>query len=323
VLRQGQNGLSYYLGIDGGQSSTVALIGDADGHIIGAAQGGPCNHVSSTEAAEKLTRVIGGCIAEACKQAGLDSTLTRFTSVCCGMSGGPADKLDLLARLIQSDHLVVKTDGEIALTGATSGRPGVVVIAGTGSLAFGRDRTGRVLRAGGWGYVFGDEGGAFDIVRQAVRAALRMEEGWGPATALHQMLLEATGAADANEAMHLFYQARWPRSRVARISRLVDKASMDGDVIARTILEQAAQSLASLAGCIRLHFQDKAEALPVAYVGGVFRSEAVLERFRLLIELTGECRCIEPEQDAAAGALLDAYREVGLNVTLSNVSPMK
>ena len=85
----------------------------------------------------------------------------------------------LVPELLSAVHLSVSHDALIAYVGACGGEPGVVVIAGTGSIAFGRGSDGREARAGGWGYVFGDEGGAFDIVRQALRAALRFEEGWG------------------------------------------------------------------------------------------------------------------------------------------------
>ena len=112
-------------------------------------------------------------------------------------------------------------DAAVALTGATAGGQGIIVIAGTGSIALGRDTAGRVVRAAGWGYIYGDEGSAFDIARQALRAALRMEEGWGPETSLRRVLLGATGVSTMNEVLHLFYTPEWPRSRVARRRRTV------------------------------------------------------------------------------------------------------
>src|SRR5208282_6278819 len=104
---------------------------------------------------------------------------------------------------LRAEQMMVTTDAAIALSGATATGQGIAAIAGTGSIAFGRNAEGRTARTGGWGYIFGDEGGAFDIARQALRAALRMEEGWGPETALRRMLLEATGAATVNQAQHL------------------------------------------------------------------------------------------------------------------------
>src|SRR5436309_7157676 len=117
-------------------------------------------------------------------------------------------------------------------------------MSGTGPIAFGRTRVGRSARAGGAGFIFGDEGSVFDIVRRALRAALRMEEGWGPATNLRQILLAATGSSDANDMLHRFYTDAWPRSRVATLARLVDGAAGEADAVAGEILNQAAQEVA-------------------------------------------------------------------------------
>ncbi len=311
--------VGFFLGIDGGQSSTRVLIGDDHGRVIGWARGGPCNHVTAAEAAAKFQRVIASCVAEASLIAGLDSANPHFIAACCGMSGGPEDKAGLLAAILHADRLVVKTDGETALAGAMAGQAGIIVVAGTGSIAYGRDDSGRLVRAGGWGYVFGDEGGAFDIARQAIRAVLRFAEGWGPPTALQAALLEHTGARDANHLLHLCYTPAWPRSRVAAMSELIDRIAGQGDWIARALLEQAAQNLAALAGSVRGQLFPDSAAVRVAPIGGVFRSAIVGERFQLLVELTDGARCVPPLFDPVAGALLDSYRSAAFAVTLANV----
>src|SRR5262249_6073644 len=162
-------------------------------------------------------------------QAGLHPSSARFASSCLGFSGGPADKHEILGEILASDTTVITDDAVIALAGATAGEPGVIVIAGTGSIAFGRNASGKTARAGGWGYLFGDEGGAFYIVRQAVRAALRFEEGWGQATSLHRLLIDATATHDVNDLMHRFYTPEFPRPRAAALSTLVDQAAEQGD----------------------------------------------------------------------------------------------
>ena len=133
------------------------------------------------------------------------------------------------------------TDALIALSGAMAGGPGIITIAGTGSIAYGRNSDKRVARVGGWGYIYGDEGGGFDLTRQAVRAALRYEEGWGPATALREMLLAETGATDANDLVHRLYTIEYPRPQIASLSKLVDRAAMEGDAVAHGILTNASQ----------------------------------------------------------------------------------
>jgi N-acetylglucosamine kinase-like BadF-type ATPase len=305
----------YFLGVDGGQSSTTAVIGDVHGKIVGWASAGPCNHVSAKEAREKFLRVMRDCLSQAAARAGIAASNPRykFRAACLGMSGGPDDKAALFHELIQSDHMTVTNDGLIALAGATSGEPGIVVIAGTGSIAFAQNSRGETARGGGWGYIFGDEGSAFDIARQALRAVLREHEGWGAMTALMPALLEAGAASDANELLHLFYTPDWPRQRVAELAKIVDQMAEVGDPIALSLLQHAARDLALLAGSVRRQLWAEGEPVRVAWVGGVFRSATVLERFRTLVSLEENTTCAAPDHGPAVGALLLAYRAAGVN----------
>jgi N-acetylglucosamine kinase len=189
------------------------------------------------------------------------------------MSGGPDDKQAILAGMLRAEHLTVTTDAAIALSGATATGQGIAAIAGTGSVAFGRNAEGRTARTGGWGYVFGDEGSAFDIARQAVRAALRMEEGWGPPTSLRQALLDATGSRNANEVLHLSYTSEWPRSRVARLAPLADAAAAEGDAMATVILNRAAIEIALLVAAVRSQLWKPGEAVEVPHAGGTGAGE--------------------------------------------------
>jgi N-acetylglucosamine kinase-like BadF-type ATPase len=289
-----------FLGVDGGQSSTKAVIGDETRRILGRGTGGPCNPAVAGGVRESLEA--------ACADAGLDAATAGFEAACFGMSGGPEDKRAILAAILRARRLIVTTDAVIALAGATSAGQGIAVIAGTGSIAFGRNAEGRVARAGGWGYAFGDEGGGFDVVRQAVRAALRMEEGWGPPTSLRATLLGATGARDANDMLHRFYGDGWPRAKVAALAPLVDAAALEGDGVAVEILSRAAHELALLAAAVRGQLWKPGEAIEVAYIGGVFQSRIVVERFRLLVELADGDRCGPPLRSPAEGALMEAYR---------------
>ncbi len=301
-----------FLGVDGGQTSTTALIGDESGRVLGAGKGGPCNHVGGPEGREKFVRAISGCVGQACHRAGFDAVAVWFRAACLGFSGGPEDKRAILEEMLRAGQLVVTTDALIALSGATAGEPGIITIAGTGSIAFGRNAAGRTARAGGWGYMFGDEGGGFDLTRQALRAILRDEEGWGPPTALRAMLLEAGGAASANDLLHRFYTAEFPRPRIAALARLVDQAAGQGDQVAREILFHAARELAALASAVREQLFAPGEPARVAHIGGVFRSRILLERYRALVEIEDGNRCGPPVYGPAAGALLEAYRAVGI-----------
>jgi N-acetylglucosamine kinase-like BadF-type ATPase len=312
--------MKLFIGVDGGQSTTTALIGDETGRVLGVGQGGPCNHVGAAEGRAKLTRAVEASVAMACGQAGLDPKQIQFEAACFGMSGGPDDKEALLAEILPARKWVVTHDGLIALSGGTAGGPGIVMIAGTGSLCFGRNAQGRTARAGGWGYIFGDEGGGFDITRQALRAALRFEEGWGPPTALYDALLQAAGARSANDAQHRFYTQEFPRPRIASLSRLVDDVAMNGDRIAIDIQHSAAQHLASFSAAVRGQLWTSGEPVRIVYVGGVFRSQRVLERFRMLVEMEEGIVCQAPEYGPAAGALFEAYRAAGLQPKLTDLT---
>jgi N-acetylglucosamine kinase-like BadF-type ATPase len=258
-----------------------------------------------------LERAINESLAAACGQAGLDPAAVRFEAACFGMSGGPEDKRGILAAMLRVGRLVVTNDAVIALAGATPTGQGIITIAGTGSIAFGRNPAGRSARAGGWGHIFGDEGGGFDIARQAARAVLRLEEGWGPPTVLRERLLAATGSQNANEMLHRFYTDEWPRSRVATLARVVDAAAAESDGVALGIMQGAAQQLAKLAGAVRGELWSPGTAVELAYIGGVFQSRILLENFRSLVQQEG-VRCGAPRRSPAEGALREAYRSVGL-----------
>jgi len=306
-----------FLGVDGGQSSTKAVIGDATGRVLGRGTAGPCNHVSGDEARRKFLRTIGECVAAARAEAGIGDG-GHFRAACFGMSGGPEDKEALLREVVDAGQWLVTHDGLIALSGALAGENGIVAIAGTGSFVFGRNGS-RTMRAGGWGYLFGDEGSAFWIAKQGLRAALRSEEGWGVETQLSPILIEATGAKSANEVLHLFYKAEWPRSRVARLAAEVNRAAGLGDREASGILRDAGVNLAEFVAAIRRTLWDEQAVVPASYIGGVFRSAGVLGSFTEELESRGNVRVHPPIWGAEAGALIEAYRLAGIQPGLREV----
>lgn len=310
-----------FLGVDGGQSSTTALIGDENGRALAVGAGGPCNHVGAAEGRTKFTRAMNDAVGQALERAGMarDLAATEFESVCLGFSGGPADKDALSRELIRSKRYVITVDAMIALIGATAGAPGIITIAGTGSIAYGRNAAGQIGRAGGWGYIFGDEGSAFDIARQALRALLRHEEGWGPATALREPFLAAGGVKSANELLHRFYTTDFPRSRVATFARMVDQAAQENDAVAQGILRKAATDLALIAGAVRRRLFREGEPVRLSYIGGVFRSATLLEHFKTL----AGPEVAPPLYGPAAGALIEAYRAAGLAPALSGLPEFK
>jgi N-acetylglucosamine kinase-like BadF-type ATPase len=286
---------------------------------LGRGCGGPCNHVSSAEGRAKFFRALNECLKNACEQAHLDPNTVSFACACLGFSGGPEDKEAYSRELIRSGQYKVTHDAEIALLGATAGEPGIIIIAGTGSMAFGRNAQGRTARAGGWGYIFGDEGGAFDITRRAVRAALQHEEGWGPPTIMRDLLLKETGAADANGLLHLFYAPEYPRKRVASLCPLVTRAAEEGDRVALGIFNTAAAELARFVEGVHHHLFRADERVPLAYIGGAFQSAPLVTRFTSRVRDSIASTIGPPRLGPVAGAVLEALRMDGNRAELSGL----
>jgi N-acetylglucosamine kinase-like BadF-type ATPase len=299
-----------YFGIDGGQSSTKALLADETGKVIGRGRGGPCNHVGSMEGRAKFLSAVGDCLRQAYHEAGLESTSVRFASVCLGLSGGAEDKEAYIKELIPSERYKLTHDAEIALIGGTAGEPGIIIIAGTGSIAFGRNGQMQTARAGGWGYIFGDEGGGFDLARQGLRRALQYEEGWGPPTVLHKALLEASGAASANALLHELYN-KFDRQQIAGYAKLVTNAAEQGDEVALEVLKTAAESLTSYVTGVYDQLFKKGETVQIVAVGGVFKSHAFTQKLMQNIYTSILCPLGSPKLSPAAGALLEALRQDG------------
>src|SRR4051794_37958123 len=94
--------MKLYLGVDGGQSGTMAVIGDETGRVLGTGEAGPCNHAAAHEGRAKLERAIRGSVGDACREAGLDLAAITFEAACFGLSGGPEDRLEALSAIVRS-----------------------------------------------------------------------------------------------------------------------------------------------------------------------------------------------------------------------------
>src|SRR5262249_10106068 len=143
--------MKLFLGVEGGQSGTTAVIGDETGRVLGTGEAGPCNHAAAAEGRAQLARAVTGSPGGAGAGARPEPATVSFEAACFGMSGGPDDKQAILASILRTNRLVVTTDAVTALAGATAEGQGIIVIAGTGSISFGRNAEGRSARAGGWG----------------------------------------------------------------------------------------------------------------------------------------------------------------------------
>ena len=308
-----------FLGVDGGQSSTKAVIGDVTGRVLGRGKAGPCNHASQDEGRAKLESAISSVVDDALGAAGLPVE-TEFEAACFGMSGGADDKRKLISEFVRADAIRVVNDAEAALEAAAENDgAAAVVIAGTGCIALARSDTGKVVRCGGWGYLFGDEGGAFGIVRSALQLALAAEEGWRSPTKLIDVFREATGEDSVNEAMHCFYRPEWPRDRIAGLASAVDAAHKAGDGGATAILRDAGTLLGNLALGLDSAMYPSGMPDTTRYSGGVFHSDQVVRSFKIRCREKGHP--VAPlKHDGASGALLLAYGLAGVGIRGSDLT---
>lgn len=310
----------FYLGIDGGQTSTLAVIIDGAGRLLGVGRGGPSNHVHEPGGMERLRQALHGSLSAAWNDTGLPrepGRLPELEAVCCGMTGGGEYVPELLQEteyIIR--HLRVENDTVTAHAGALLGKPGVVVIAGTGSAAYGMNAQGQTAHAGGWAYLMGDEGSAYDIGRQALVAAARMYDGRGPDTCLLDELLAHFGKAAFMEVRALVYSEQFERADVAALAPLVARSAGQGDRAAQDILDGAGENLAEVAGVVLRKLGMDRQPAQVSTMGGVFRAgNLILRPFELALKrLSPQAALTPPALPPVLGAALLALKMGGIRI---------
>ncbi len=297
------------LGVDGGQTSTAALLAASDGTILGAGAGGPANHIHEAGGMERMERSLRDAVTAAFAQAGIAPV--AVASACFGMTGGAEFVAGVAAKFLAAQRLSAYHDVVTALAGASVAEPGIVVIAGTGAIAYGRSADGREAKADGWGYLMGDEGSAYEIGLKALQAAAQAEDGRGEATLLREYVPRCWRKANLVDVRALLYSEAMTRAEIAGLAWVTACAADAGDVVARNILATAGQRLAKSAQAV---IAALGERKPVVYpTGGVFRAERwVLAPFeRRLKELTADAEIRRPAFAQVVGALLLAQRQAG------------
>jgi glucosamine kinase len=271
--------LPFYLGIDGGGTKTTCAVGDEE-HLLATATAGPSNivRVGESQARQSLHQSV----RQACAAAGI--TPAEVSHTCVGGSGAARPELAEIVRRALAEILAtpidVVGDMQIALEAAFDSGPGVIVVAGTGSIAYGRDRQGTTARAGGWGFAIGDEGSAHWIGRVAVSAVLRASDLTGensesrPSSALAAALCKAWGVNSLNDLAGTANSIPPPD-----FAALFPVVAASQDVLALQVLSKAGGELARIVAVVANHLfpKDEVGPVPVAMTGGVFR-HAVLTR---------------------------------------------
>jgi N-acetylglucosamine kinase-like BadF-type ATPase len=288
------------IGADVGGTKTAVAV-SVDGKIVGRSDG-PGAAVRPGRAlasASTIIEIVRGALSDA-------GRLTGDVLVVGAAGAGRAPEREELRTAIRNENIVgnvtVTTDIEIALAAAFEAGPGIVVSAGTGSVAVGRDQTGKRHRIGGYGWQMGDEGSGYAIGRASLGAVSRAADGRSPPTALSQRLLEATRSGDLDALVR--WAAGASPAEVAALAPHVLAVAAEGDPLAQGIADYAARELSQLAICL-LPKMDLSPPVRVAITGGLLSPDQPLRR-ALLAKLREEPALSPTEApvDAVAGALL-------------------
>ncbi|MVP00524.1 N-acetylglucosamine kinase [Paenibacillus lutrae] len=206
---------------------------------------------------------------------------------------------------ITARRIVIENDGLAALLGATDGRPGILLIAGTGSIVYGINDYGRSARAGGWGYRVGDEGSGYWIGKQALIAVLRSLDGRQGPTALTDAVMPFLGLRSEEELYNWVYSAEYRVDTVARLARLVSEAEQEGDPAARSILEAGAEELFHAARAVIERLDMRAIPFTLILQGGVLQNNMFM-RSRLtnqLQDFAPSCNLEEVKREPIYGVI--------------------
>lgn len=268
------------LGIDAGGSKTLALAAGLDGTILGRARSGPGNY--NTVGFAAASSAITDASREALLAAGVQPQQVR--ALCLGAAGvnRPEDGalwLEWARQAFPDAKASVVNDALVVLASAAPlDCCGLAIIAGTGSIVYGRDDQGNLASAGGWGYMMGDEGSNYALGQAALRAVSRAADNREPATLMTDLILKHWGLAHVNDLVGKVY-GETSRKDIARLGRIVEASAEAGDLVARGILEDAGRELALAARAVADKLQ-LSGTLACALAGAVLtRGERVREAF--------------------------------------------
>ncbi len=306
--------MSCVLGLDGGGTKTVCVLMDDTSQVLGRGEAGPSNYQSIGKKAAFFS------IQSAIAQATASIREVNVEAICLGLAGvdRPADiqvghsfveQLKLsdsvpIRGTLQPSKVVICNDALIALVGGLGHAIGIVAIAGTGSIIFGRNSQGCTKRVGGWGNILGDEGSAYSIAVQGMQAALRAYDGRGLPTSLQERLIVHLGLKSIEDLIEVVYRQGWKVKEIAALAPIVDEAAASGDKVALRIIEDAVKELVQATQVVIDAIFSPDEVFEVVTTGSVWQGQSkIRERFEALIVTRSPfAKVILPRNEPAYGA---------------------
>jgi N-acetylglucosamine kinase-like BadF-type ATPase len=263
------------IGIDAGGTRTVCQLADASGRILATERGGGANLYSEGESG--VEGVLQPLIARLSSASGPAHPISAIGAGMAGVARATdaAAVRQVLDRLLPGVPSVVVSDALAALEAGTHRAAALVLISGTGSIALGRDDHARTARAGGWGYVLGDEGSGYWLGRNALRSVVRAADGRGPATSLTERVLAHYGVSTPQQLVHAIAGPGTKPSAIAQLAMAVGDAAAEGDALARHLIDRGAEELASAAASVARRLA--LDAAPLWLAGGTLLGVTALQ----------------------------------------------
>ncbi len=306
----------HVLGIDAGATTTLCVRADLDGQILAEARGAGANLAVDGELS--VEKVLHGVMEEASRG------VTEAPSVVClGMAGVDRPEDGRLARSIMRrigyrSRTLVVNDALLALVAGVGDAPGVVIIAGTGAIVYGRNARHEAARSSGWGYLLDDEGSGYWIGVEALKAVMREADGRGPATDLTPRVLSHFGVAAPSDLVHVVYYRDLSRQDIAALSSLVQQSHDVGDEVARRILATGVSELMRSAASVTERLDMAGECFSYVLAGGVFRGVPWMAEnlMRRLTEVAPSSSVLKLQVEPAVGAVRLALAELAGRLVL-------
>jgi N-acetylglucosamine kinase-like BadF-type ATPase len=298
------------LGIDVGGSKTVCLLADEHARIVAEGREEGANLQGAGELA--LEKVLHSVMEKT-----LDGTGVVPAAICLGIAGVDRASDEAVVRSIMNRigykaRILIVNDALIALQAGVGDGPGIVIVSGTGSIAYGRNEQGEASRAGGWGYVLGDEGSGYWIGRLALRAVVRHADGRGRVTSLTPRLLDHFGVKRASELIHQVYHEELTPRAIAVTAKYVQYARDEGDLVATGILQRASEELLTAATAVMRRLDLTDTAFTFILSGGMFQAVPWLrDQMQLMLPaLARRSTVMLLDQPPALGAVQFALAEL-------------
>lgn len=269
----------YFLGVDGGGTKThVALMNEAR-EVVGEGTAGPSNplRVGVETAVSNIVKATDQAMDQA------EVLRVDIAAAVLGLAGVRRADIKQSIKSSFTDQVRIRkttviTDAEIALFATTQGKPGIVVIAGTGSVCLGKNAKGKMAIAGGWGPLAGDEGGGVGIAQTALHAVAKASDGRGIATALSESASEYFRASGPENLIVAIYSPQVDNTRIAGFAKYVVEAAHEGDAVATTILQEAGSELGLAACAVIDQLGLRRQKVPIGCVGSVFNAGKILTK---------------------------------------------